>query len=121
MGIDYDRLELELRTALGCSLQLLLQISDLKSIGVFGLYTSEEMSYLNSTASAFPVANQTGSFWSPPDWKFHLFADQTCFSLVEAEMLKGWDADFTTFQIDKGLVFDVCVKALIRKSVDLLN
>ena len=112
VGIDHKKLKLELRRALECSVHLLAQKTDLKNICTFGLYTSEELNYVSATANESPRSTQTKFLWSPPDWKYHTFADQSCFLLVETEMLKGWDEDFLVFQVDKDLVFGIFIDVL---------
>jgi Domain of unknown function (DUF4303) len=109
--IDYDYIKSELAKAINCFFKKLSPEVDLRKVYAFGLYISEELNYVSPTANIFSDGSEEISRWSPPDWKYHLFS-QDCFHLVEKEILKGWDEDFSQFKIDSAKLIDIYLEVL---------
>lgn len=98
-AVDYSQLAAKLTEALDCAIPEFLEKGGGDSLLAFGIYVSEELSYISFTGSPNVAESSSLSAWSPPDWSLHLYK-QDCLKGVEDELLRGWDEDYSEFQID---------------------
>jgi hypothetical protein len=110
--IDYGVLERELNAALDCYFLALSKLEEFQSLYAVGFYTHDELKYISPTANS-NSDNDPVIMWSPPDWPLHLYAND-CFTNVEAELDKGWEEDFSDFQISHERVIEIMFAALKR-------